>query len=115
MGDYRMNSRTAVLMAASALCLVGCGHRSAPTYTLYRTSSMDRSARVHWGTFDAHESDPSYNQANCEMAARLLNANMKALSGSNYNPRLGFWCEAGGYRESGDFPASFGAAFPTDV
>jgi len=49
------------------------------------------------------------------MGARLLNANMKALNGANYNPRLGFWCERGRYDKDGAVPTDFAAAYPTDV
>ena len=110
-----MNYRLIILLLAGAVGLSGCGTRNAEAYTLYRTSSMDPTMRVHFGTFDAHESDPTYNQGNCEMTARLLTANMKALNGADYNPALGFWCEPGAYREKGDVPASFDAKFPTDA
>ncbi len=110
-----MNYHAATLLIAGSLGLGACGHGSAPTYTLYRTSSMDGSLRVHWGTFDAHESDPSYNKANCEMAARLLNANMQALNGGTNAESLGFWCEVGRFSDKGPIPDSFTAAFPTDI
>jgi hypothetical protein len=104
------------LAVISALTVSGCGLlQPSHDYTLYRTSSMDRTLRIHWASFDAHESDPNYNLANCEMAARLLNANMKTLGGEDYDPGQGFWCEAGGYSEKGDMPSSFKAAFPTDI
>lgn len=109
-----MNIRLAALLIADAACLSGCGHR-AETYTLYRTSSIDHSLRIHWGTFDAQESDPSYNRTNCEMAARLLTANMKALNGDEYDPHLGFWCEPGRYSPKGSIPRAFARAFPTDA
>lgn len=107
--------RFVALIVVSTM-LAGCNSNSkAATYTLYRTSSIAPGARVHWATFDAGQSDPTYNLANCQMAARLLTANMKALNGATYNPALGFWCEEGGYRESGGVPPAFGADFPTDT
>jgi len=109
-----MQKRLAGVLLAGVVCLSSCAQR-AETYTLYRTSSMDRSLRIHWGTFDAHEGDPSYNRANCEMAARLLTANMKALNGDDYNPHLGFWCEPGRYSAKGTVPQRFNAQFPTDI
>jgi hypothetical protein len=76
---------------------------------------MAPGARIHFGTFNANESSPSYNLANCAMAARLLTANMKALNGEDYDPSLGFWCEQGTYSADGGVPRSFAAAFPTDT
>lgn len=105
--------RFVALIVAGAM-LAGCGSK-APTYTLYRTSSIAPGARVHFGSFDANQSNPAYNLANCQMAARLLTANMKALNGEAYNPAHGFWCEEGEYRESGDVPPAFDAEFPTDT
>ena len=110
-----MRCQIAALVVAGSLCVTACGRHSAQSFTLYRTSSIDRSLRVHWGTFDADESDPSYNLNNCQMAARLLTANMKALNGADYDVRMGFWCEPGGYSEKGEVPHSFPAAFPTDT
>jgi hypothetical protein len=92
------------------------GHRSVE-YTLYRNSPFGE-ARVHWATFDADESDPKYNANNCWMAARLLNANLRASAareGLRPHPGVGFWCEPGRYREQGNIPPAFSSAFPTDV
>jgi hypothetical protein len=83
------------------------------TFTLYRNSSMDSRARVHFATFDADESASTYNMANCQMAARLLNANIRKLN-KGVQPS-GFWCEPGPFRQDGGFPISFDAAFPTDA
>lgn len=111
-----MTIRT-VLALALIGPLVACGSVSpkAGSYTLYRTSSIAPGARVHWATFAAKESNPTYNADNCAMTARLLTANMKELNGEGYNPRLGFWCEPGSYEPSGDTPTSFAAEFPTDT
>ena len=110
-----MTKHSAALALAGALILAGCGRHSAQTYTLYRTSSSDHALRIHWGTFDAAESDPGYNINNCEMTARLLTANMKALNGARYDPALGFWCEPGADNAEGTVPNAFPAAFPTDA
>jgi hypothetical protein len=52
------------------------------------------------------------------MAARLLNANVTASAkaeGKDRDNSVGFWCEAGPYREHGNIPSTFTEAFPTDV
>lgn len=74
--------------------------------------------RIHWATFDAKESDPAYNMKNCQMAARVLNANYAASSqaeGKQPDLSVGFWCEAGSYTETGAVPSRFETAYPTDV
>jgi hypothetical protein len=108
-------------VAATGAALAGCNLASggkAERFTLYRNSGLDTSVRVHWATFDANESDRNYNRNNCEMAARLLNANIDASAraeGSDGDPVVGFWCEPGGYSEKGAVPSSFPAAFPTEA
>lgn len=91
----------------------------ARAFTLYRNSPADQSLRVHWGTFDVRDSDPNYNQSNCMMAARLLNANANTSdfvhAGEEMNSRVGFWCEPGRYSKEGSVPSRFEAKFPTDV
>ena len=109
-----------VLILTGLLLVAGCGGTtsSAETFTLYRNSPLDRSIRVHWATFDADESDPNYNRNNCEMAARLLNANLGASAekeGKPPYPDVGFWCEPRNYTETGPVPLTFPAAFPTDI
>lgn len=108
------------IIIAGALFVGGCNadSTSADTFTLYRNSGLDRSIRVHWATFDADESDRNYNRNNCEMAARLLNANVDASAEEEGKPRdqaVGFWCEAGSYSDEGAVPSTFPAAFPTDA
>lgn len=88
------------------------------TATLYRNSPLGTATRVHWATFDARESDPSYNMNNCMMAARLLNANITASAaqaGQMRSPGVGFWCEPGSFREYGSIPTTFPEAYPTDT
>ena len=99
----------AILVSLSA-----CGGSgSANEITLYRNSSLDRTIRVHFATFDG-DSAAEPNRKNCEMAARLLNANINSLANGTATG-VGFWCEDGRYSESGSVPAGFSAAFPTDT
>jgi hypothetical protein len=99
------------------LMLAGCNQRD-QTFTLYRNSSVDRNLRIHFATFNANESPGGYNMTNCQMAARILNANIAALAKAEARatpPALGFWCEPGSYRQKGLVPPNFDAAFPTSV
>ncbi len=85
--------------------------------TLYRNSELLRTMRIHFATFDAPESE-AFNYANCQMAARLLNANVKAVmesNGSEAEPSVGFWCELGTMQEDEPVPASFDSEYPTEV
>lgn len=110
-----MNAR-AVTFVGSAL-LASCSQQGASTATLYRNSPFG-AVRVHWATFNAKESDPSYNLNNCLMDARVLNANATASAkaeGKERDTSVGFWCESGPYREQGSIPTTFPEAFPTDV
>jgi hypothetical protein len=102
--------------------LLGCNDagqpKGAPPATLYRNSFLDHSLRIHWATFDADESDRSYNSNNCAMAARLLNANLDASAtneGTERDEAVGFWCEPGRFSEKGQAPPAFRSEFPTDV
>jgi hypothetical protein len=106
----------------AAICLVigltACSEQKASIVTLYRNSPFTADVRVHWATFDADESDPSYNLNNCQMAARLLNANLIASAKAERKEpyaSVGFWCENGTYRQDGSIPTTFPEAFPTDV
>lgn len=116
-----MHRMIAMTTALATMALAACNVSSesnAEKFTLYRNSLLDSSARVHWATFDADESDRNYNRNNCEMAARLLNANFAASAraeGKEPTPAVGFWCEPGGCSEKGTVPSTFPAAFPTDV
>lgn len=103
-----------VVAIAAGLALCGCtASPNGAESTLYRNSSLNRSIRVHFATFDAG-SRPEPNRQNCEMAARLLNANINRLNDGRPTG-IGFWCEAGLYAEDGPVPANFSAAFPTDT
>ena len=113
--------KKAAFILTVALMTTGCDD-STSSYTLYRNSglsvALNKPVRIHVATFDADESNPTFNRNNCAMSSRLYNANIIALTPlSSTNPiqRVGFWCEAGKYNENGDVPASFSAAFPTDT
>lgn len=84
----------AIVTTIILMSLCACSYlTSGPTYTLYREGHFDQSLRVHWATFNANQSG-SYNQENCEMAADLLNRNLRELN--NGIQVLSFWCEEGG-------------------
>ena len=115
--DLLKIARTSCAVLGALISLTACS-RSPNTATLYRNSSLGTGIRVHWATFDAHESDPNYNMSNCLMAARLLNANMTASATQSVqtrSPGVGFWCEPGAFRESGSIPTTFPEAYPTDT
>jgi hypothetical protein len=107
-----------MLVLVAAGMLTACTRENrAMTYTLYRNSPVDPSMRIHWATFDAADKG-SYNMNNCQMAARLLNANVTASAkaeGKERDRALGFWCEDGPYRDKGIIPSAFAEEFPTDV
>lgn len=73
--------------------------------------------RIHFASFDTPE-DGYYNLSNCQMAARVLNANVDANAERNGGSRdvsLGFWCESGGFNDEGMVPLSFESELPTDA
>lgn len=69
--------------------LVGC--KDSNVFSLYRSSPLDPSMRIHLATFDADESSPNYNQENCEIAAGLF-AQQQGVS-------VRYWCEKGEFVE----------------
>ena len=104
------------LTILATLTIVGCSGRDDGSATLYRNSELDPAMRVHFASFNAEEKTP-YNLNNCQMTARVLNANVAALAkgeGRELDGRLGFWCEPGPFREDGITPLRFDSAFPTD-
>jgi hypothetical protein len=108
------------LAIVAALALTGCtqivGTKQGGSVTLYRNSALDHSLRVHWATFDVSDG-VDYNLGNCQMAARLLNANMTASAVKLEQQRdaeIGFWCEVGKYKHDGTVPQSFREEYPTD-
>jgi hypothetical protein len=104
------------LFALLALA-AACSKREPDSFTLYRNSPYGV-LRVHVATFNADDSGGGYNRENCEMAARLYNANVAALrraSGKAGQSNVGFWCEPGAFEAKGAIPGHFEAQFPTDV
>ena len=113
-----MTSRAACALVGVGVLLQGCGSAAGSAYTLYRNSPFSAGERVHWATFNVKDSDSQYNANNCAMAARLLNANYAASAkaeGKQPVAGIGFWCEPGAFKAQGTVPATFSAAFPTDV
>ena len=111
-------------LMAACLVFIGCDKlEGAPTYTLYRNSSLSLQVanvqmRLHVATFYVEDSKPYFNRNNCKMSARLYNANIVALNPSwkeNSIQPIGFWCERGNFKEGEDIPDAFDAKFPTDT
>jgi hypothetical protein len=112
------NTITAV---AISVLVVGCQdlRQSAQTEkqvaTLYRNGSLLKDDRFHFASFNVEGEANDYNINNCQMAARLLNANVAKQWTGKGLPDVGFWCEPGPFREDGLTPQQFSAEFPTDV
>jgi len=85
------------LAAFGAFLAAGCGliERGTKPYTLYRDSGNPE-LRLHWASFDADAESESYNRENCELAARLLNENLRRVDPRAYRDHT-FWCEPGPY------------------
>lgn len=110
--------RESISLALFTIFSSSCAESPQNSATLYRNSPFAYDLRVHWASFDADESDPSYNMNNCMMAARILNANVTASAeaeGKRRDESAGFWCEVGRFRENGSIPTDFVEAFPTDT
>ncbi|MGQ3286140.1 MULTISPECIES: hypothetical protein [Alphaproteobacteria] len=105
-------------VAVMAITLAGCSGDKGETAaaTLYRNSPLDPSMRVHFASFNAPDKAP-FNIDNCEMVARIMNANVDASSakeGKSRNQSVGFWCERGDFSEKGSVPRNFDSEFPSD-
>lgn len=91
---------------------------SADVATLYSNSPLADGLRVHFATFDASDG-LDFNFPNCEMTARLLNANIQvsaAAEGKRPHEHGGFWCETDEFSEDGPIPSDFPLPeFPTDT
>ncbi|MGB7418238.1 MAG: hypothetical protein WA918_03580 [Erythrobacter sp.] len=83
--------------------------------SLYRNGSIAKDLRLHFTTFDVDGEANDYNLKNCEMTARLLNANVSTKWTAMGLPDVGFWCEPGSYREEGLVPAAFDGEYPTGI
>jgi len=119
-------TRKAIFLIAIAMfCLpAGCNNPMATNEadkattqiaTLYRNGSIAKDMRLHFASFDVEGEANDYNINNCQMAARLLNANVSKQWRAQGLPDVGFWCEPGPYREDGFAPTAFDAEYPTDV
>lgn len=76
---------------ALLLLLAGCSRAGdGETYTLYRNSVLDNTARYHVATFDSADGD-KYNQRNCDLARMLFQ--------EQPGVRTRFWCENGPFRK----------------
>lgn len=60
--------------------------------TLYRSSALDSTMRLHVATFDAVDQGPGYNSENCQLAAQLFQ--------DQPGVTVRFWCEPGRYRSA---------------
>jgi hypothetical protein len=77
----------AVLVATTVIG--GCSPKNS-TFTLYRTSVLAPSSRIHIATFDANESSETYNQENCELVRGLMERQPRVT--------VRYWCEKGNFR-----------------
>jgi len=78
-----------VTIAVILLPLACAAQDSGTVYTLYRTSPLDASMRLHVATFDAKETE-SYNRENCLVAADLFAAQPGV--------KVRYFCEKGRFR-----------------
>jgi len=71
------------------LLLTGCDESE--VFTLYRSSVLDPTLRIHMATFDAAENSATYNQENCQIAADLFSQQPEVT--------VRYWCEKGEYQD----------------
>ena len=113
-----MKVRAAISLLICGLVVSGCSSSDNETATLYRNSSigatLGNDMRIHVATFDADDVNSRYNRDNCEMSARLYNANVRGLNPES-DQKVGFWCESGSFSDNGNIPFSFDAEFPTET
>ena len=106
--------RVLVLIPLTGFMAAGCSEKVDTSVTLYRNSPIGLSDRVQFASFDSNET-MDFNNANCAMAARLLNANVAAAAkseGKSPPAGAGFWCERGRYKADGPVPLVFETSFP---
>jgi hypothetical protein len=109
--------KSALTLLLSCSLLVACSGKPKDPVTLYRNSQLDHNLRVQFATFDAADGT-NYNLSNCQMASRVLNANMDSIaraSGGKRDEALGFWCEIGRFEDHGLIPVSFESELPTEA
>lgn len=78
---------------SSFLAVAGSAAADSPkqhVVTLYRSSPIDSTMRIHLATFDAEETLPTYNLENCLIAAQLFQ-NQPSIS-------VRYWCEPGRFK-----------------
>ena len=87
-----MRRKLRVVFLVALIGLVSCStvSLSDSAFTLYRTSVLDESMRIHIATFDSKDGR-DYNQENCELARQLFQ--------SQDGVKTRFWCELGRYRK----------------
>ncbi len=73
------------------LAITAAAGGSAHVVTLYRSSAIDSTMRLHIATFDADEG-AAYNSENCQIAAQLFQGQPGVT--------VRYWCESGPYRQS---------------
>lgn len=84
------NINAGLLVALCGPLLGACGTGDSDTFTLYRSSAMDGSMRLHVATFDSVDGE-KYNAGNCEIARGLFQAQPGVT--------VRYWCEKGRYRK----------------
>ncbi len=70
--------------------LAACTFRDGGTYTLYRSSPIDASMRIHVASFDADDGE-KYNQENCTVVLDLMQRQPGVTAR--------YWCEKGRFRK----------------
>jgi hypothetical protein len=78
------------LLVVVCSCVPRLVSAGAPVWTLYRSSVLDESMRIHVATFDVDEPG-TYNFENCQTAASLFQ--------NQDGVRTKFWCEQGRFRK----------------
>ena len=78
-----------ILVMAATIFTAGCLANQG-TFTLYRNSAIDRSMRIHVGTFNTADGE-KYNTENCDLAATLF--------ASQAGVTVRFWCESGIFKK----------------
>jgi hypothetical protein len=80
----QLSACVAVLLALS---ISGCSDNE--PYTLYRSSPLDATMRIHMATFDAADGD-NYNAENCRISSELF-AKQPGVT-------VRYWCEKGRFQ-----------------
>ena len=83
--------RKKVIFPMFALLVTGCSDASDHEYTatLYRNSVLSQNIRLHVASYDVSNENNSFNIGNCQMASRLLNANVAAQTPNEKDQPIG--------------------------